>query len=119
MRNPDPAQMTDKELFGWADLLSTEPFDLLAHPGAWIWGNEVYAEVVTRERAHSTWPTEAESFEQFLRSTLPVYTGQPYFHPGGCPNCGTDACYMQCPNHPDYYSFDDEIRDMFAEEGRL
>lgn len=62
------------------------------------------------------WATEAEAREQWERETLPLTMGQSYFHPGGCSNCGGEQCYMLCPNHPFYYSPEDEMRD--EDEGR-
>lgn len=28
-----------------------------------------------------------------------------------CPNCGASPCYMLCPNHPEYYSAEQERAD--------
>jgi hypothetical protein len=57
------------------------------------------------------WATEDEKQEQFYRETTPDDPFGVYYHPGGCKNCGDGPCYMQCPNHPGYYSPEQERED--------
>lgn len=62
------------------------------------------------------WASAAESDERWWRETLPVDVLGPYFHPGGCGNCGDGPCYRICPNHPDYYSAEREREDSMAND---
>lgn len=61
--------------------------------------------------------TLEERDEQFRRETLPSCAlTQPYYHPGGCANCGDEPCYMLCFNHPAYYSAEQEREDTLYED---
>lgn len=53
------------------------------------------------------WATAQEAHGHWLAETV-----------GICPECGspTGQCYMICPNHPDYYSPEQEFLDDLRQE---
>lgn len=66
--------------------------------------------LVNNERDFKMWASQEEIDAKRLAETD---------HPNACPECGSDPghCYFICPNHPEYFTAEQEKEEALWQEG--